>query len=330
MGPVDLSAIVHELEIPVPPEVIIGVGTADDAGVYRIGPGLNLVMTADFITPPCDDAFLFGRIAASNSLSDVYAMGGTPRAVLNLCCFPTRGIARNQLSDILKGGLETIKESGAALIGGHTVRDDELKYGLSVTGLVRDADIKANAGAKAGDILILTKPVGTGVVVSGLRAGAIELAQAQPILNRMAELNRVACEIMLAVGGAHGVTDITGFGLGGHAWEVAKGSGVGLRFQYSLVPRWAASEALIAAGVRTGATSANSAALESHIQFENSITEEQKSLFYDPQTSGGLLMTVDPAKADEMLKRLHDAGITDAAICGEAFATAEAHLEIRP
>lgn len=329
MGPVDLSAIVHELDIPVPPEVIIGVGTADDAGVYRVGPDMNLVMTADFITPPCDDPFLFGRIAASNSLSDVYAMGGTPRAVLNLCCFPTRGIDKAQLSEILKGGLETIKESGAALIGGHTVRDDELKYGLSVTGLVRDADIKANAGARVGDVLILTKPVGTGVIVTGLRSGSLDMSEAGPILNRMAELNKTACEVMLTVGGAHGVTDITGFGFGGHAWEVAKASGVGLRFNYNLVPRWAVSEALIAKGVRTGATSANAGALESHIRFDSSITEEQKGLFFDPQTSGGLLMTVDPSKADEMIKRLHDAGITDAAICGEAFGADEAHLEIR-
>ncbi len=330
MGPVDLSAIVHELDIPVPPEVIIGVGTADDAGVYRIGPDLNLVMTADFITPPCDDAFLFGQIAASNSLSDVYAMGGTPRAVLNLCCFPTQGIPREQLSEILKGGLETIKQSGAALIGGHTVRDDELKYGLSVTGLVRDADIKANAGAKAGDVLILTTPVGTGVVVTSLRTGAIDLAQAQPILERMAELNKTACEVMLAVGGAHGVTDITGFGLGGHSWEVAKGSGVGLRFHYSRVPRWSVSEELIASGARTGVTASNADALEGHIRFDDRLTQAQRSLFYDPQTSGGLLMTVDPAKADEMLRRLLDAGIADAAICGETFAAKEAHLEILP
>ncbi len=330
MGPVDLSAIVHELAIPVPPEVIIGVGTADDAGVYRVGPDMNLVMTADFITPPCDDAFLFGRIAASNSLSDVYAMGGTPRAVLNLCCFPTRGIPREQLAEILKGGLETIIQSGAALIGGHTVRDEELKYGLSVTGLVRDADIKANAGAKAGDVIIVTKPVGTGVLVTGLRSGAVDAAQAQPILERMAELNKVACEVMLAVGGAHGVTDITGFGLGGHAWEVAKASGVGLRFYYSRVPRWPLSEQLMAAGTRTGATSANAAALEGLVHSDDTISEWQRSLFFDPQTSGGLLITVDPAKADEMLKRLHDAGIADADICGETFAAADAHLEIRP
>jgi len=330
VGPADLSAIVHDLEIPVPPEVLIGVGTADDAGVYKIGPDLNLVLTADFITPPCDDPFLFGRIAAANSFSDVYAMGGTPRAVLNLCCFPTSGIPREQLTEILKGGLETIKQSGAALVGGHTVRDDELKYGLSVTGVVRDADIKANAGAKAGDVVILTKPLGTGVVVSGLRSGRVELSQAQPVLERMAELNKTACEIMLAVGGAHGVTDITGFGLGGHSWEVANGSKVGVRFFCERVPRWSIGEELIALGVRTGVTASNGKALEGHIRFDDRLTELQRVLFFDPQTSGGLLMTVDPAKADEMLKRLHDAGITDAAICGETFAASEPHLEIKP
>ena len=330
MGPVDLSAIVHELEIPVPPEVIVGVGTADDAGVYRIGPDLNLVMTADFITPPCDDPFLFGRIAAANSLSDVYAMGGTPKAVLNLCCFPTKGIPRHQLSEILKGGLETIKESGAALIGGHTVRDDELKYGLSVTGLVRDADIKANAGAKVGDLIILTKPVGTGVIVNALPAGRIELAEALPILNRMAELNKTACQVMLSVGGAHGVTDITGFGLGGHSWEVAAASKLGIRLFYEKIPRWPASEKLIAQGVKTGVTASNAESLEGRIQFDQWMLDWQRTLFFDPQTSGGLLITVDPTKADEMLRRLHDAGIPDASICGETFAAAEPHLEIRP
>lgn len=330
MGPVDLSAIVHELQIPVPPEVIVGIGTSDDAGVYRLGPDLNLVLTADFITPPCDDPFMFGRIAAANSLSDVYAMGGTPRVALNLCCFPTRGIPRAQLSEILKGGLATINESGAALIGGHTVRDDELKYGLSVTGLVRDADIKANAGAKVGDTIILTKPVGTGVVVTSLGAGRVPLERAQPVLERMAELNKTACEVMLAAGGAHGVTDITGFGLGGHSWEVAKGSNVGIRFQYDRIPRWEISEELIASGVRTGVTVSNGKSLEGHIQFDERLSEVQRSLFYDPQTSGGLLITVDPDKADEMLRRLHDAGITDAAICGETFAATAPHLEVHP
>ncbi|HWO56631.1 MAG TPA: selenide, water dikinase SelD [bacterium] len=329
MGPVDLSAIVHDLEIPVPPEVIVGIGTADDAGVYRIGPDLNLVLTADFITPPCDDPFLFGRIAAANSLSDVYAMGGTPRAVLNLCCFPTKGIPKPQLTEILKGGLETIKQAGAALVGGHTVRDDELKYGLSVTGLVRDSDIKTNAGARSGDLVILTKPVGTGAVVNGLAAKRLELSRAQPVLDRMAALNRSACEVMLAVGGAHGVTDITGFGLGGHAWEVASASGVGIRLYYSRVPRWDVGLEMLALGIHPGLLAANARSLEGRIQFDDAITEPQRQLFVDPQTSGGLFITVDPARADEMLRRLHDAGINDAAICGEVFAADTPGLDVR-
>ncbi|MBI3873180.1 MAG: selenide, water dikinase SelD [candidate division Zixibacteria bacterium] len=324
----DLSTIVHDLNIPVPPEVLVGIGTSDDAGVYKIGPDLNLVLTADFITPPCDDPFLFGRIAAANSLSDVYAMGGVPRVVLNLCCFPDKGISKETLTEILRGGLATTLESGAALIGGHTVKDDELKYGLSVTGLVRDADIKTNAAARAGDILILTKPIGTGLVVSGLRGGLISDEQALPVFERMAQLNKTACEVMLNVGGAHGVTDVTGFGLAGHSWEMARAAKLGFRFYFSRIPRWPISEVLAAQGVRTGVTRSNGQAVEGIIQFDAAIPPEQQMLLYDPQTAGGLLISVDPSRADKMLARLIDAGIADAAICGEVFADPEPHLEI--
>jgi len=330
VGPVDLSAIVHELKIPMSADVLVGISTSDDAGVYRIAPDLNVVLTADFITPPCDDPFLYGQIAAANSISDVYAMGGVPKAALNLCCFPTEGPTREQLTGILQGGLDIMNQAGVSLIGGHTVRDEELKYGLSVTGVVNDANIKTNAGAKVGDVLILTKPVGFGVAVSSLKAGLITLVEAMPILNCMATLNRKACEVMMSVGGAHGVTDVTGFGLGGHSWEVANGSHLGVRYYYSRIPRWPLSERLMSEGLRTGVTRNNAAALVGKLRFDDTLSDSQKSLFYDPQTSGGLLMTVDPAKADEMLKRLHDAGISDAAICGETFAASEAHLEIRP
>lgn len=328
--PIDLSAIVRNLQIPISPDVIIGISTSDDAGIFRIAPDLNIVMTADFITPPCDDPYLYGRIAAANSISDVYAMGGVPRAALNLCCFPTEGATTEQLAGILQGGLEAMSEAGVALIGGHTVRDDELKYGLSVTGTVSDRNIKTNAGAKVGDLLILTKPVGFGVVVSALKAGLIQFEEASPVLFRMAELNRKACEVMLEVGGVNGLTDVTGFGLGGHSWEIAAGSGLGLRYYYSRIPRWPISERLMAEGLQTGVTRSNAVALDGKLKFDQFILTGQRSLFYDPQTSGGLLMTVDPAKADEMLKRLHDAGIADAAICGETFAAPEPHLEIRP
>lgn len=324
----DLHRIVDELDVPSPPEVIVGLGTSDDAGVYRIGPDLSLVLTADFITPPCDDPFLYGQIAAANSLSDVYAMGGTPKAVLNLCCFPTRGIAGELLTEIMRGGLEVTTLAGAVLIGGHTVKDNELKYGLSVTGIVRDADLKTNAGAKPGDVVILTKRIGTGVIVNGLRAEQIDWAVAHPVLKKMAELNKSACEAMLGFDGTHGVTDITGFGLAGHSFEVAQASSVGVRFRFADIPRWTISEQLIAAGASTGVTASNAQALDGKIRITESLDPIQRSILFDPQTSGGLLITIDERQAQLLLNRLIDMGIEDAAICGEVFATDEPHLEI--
>ncbi|MEW5702364.1 MAG: selenide, water dikinase SelD [Candidatus Zixiibacteriota bacterium] len=330
MGPVDLSAIVRDLDIPVPAEVLVGITTGDDAGVYRIAPDLNLVLTADFITPPCDDPHLFGRIAAANALSDVYAMGGTPKAALNLCCFPTRGITQPTLTEILRGGLDTLTKAGVALIGGHTVRDEELKYGLSVTGIVRDADIKTNAAARVGDLLILTKPLGTGIVVTGLRGGLITEVEARPVLEAMAELNHTACAVMLAFGGVHGVTDITGFGLAGHAWEMAQASRVGLRFMESRIPRWPLCDSLVARGVKSAVKLTGNEPLETKVRVDARIDAARQMLFFDPQTSGGLLMSVDPGQAEPMLRRLEDAGLKDAAICGEVMAAEVPHIEVLP
>lgn len=328
MGPVDLHDIVGKLNIPAPPEVIVGLGTSDDAGVFRIGPDLNMVLTADFITPPCDDAYLFGRIAAANSLSDVYAMGGTAKAVLNLCCFPDRGIDSETLTDIMRGGLDATTEAGAVLIGGHTVKDEELKYGLSVTGLVADAHIRTNAGAQPGDVLILTKPLGSGVIVSGLKCGMIDAAAAQPTFEMMAKLNKTAAEVMNRFDTVHAATDVTGFGLGGHGYEMAAGSGVGIRFQYGNIPRWPLAEKLIAQGMRTGVTSSNGDALAGKVRLGDGVTKEQEMLMYDPQTSGGLLIAISPSEAEALRQGLIDAGIEDAAICGEVFATDDPHLEI--
>lgn len=325
----DLDAIVKSLEVPAPPEVLVGITTADDAGVYRLAPGINLVMTADFITPACEDPFLYGQIAAANSISDVYAMGGTPKVALNLCCFPHKGIAKNDLTEILKGGLATIAEADAVLIGGHTVKDDELKYGLSVTGVVRDEDLTPNSGAKPGDVLILTKPIGTGVIVTARRANRIAESAARPVFERMAELNRTACEQMNAVG-VNGATDVTGFGLGGHAWEMASASKVGIRFHFSKVPRWPQSEELIDAGIRTGVTLANGRSLEERIHFDPSLPAQRQLIFFDPQTSGGLLISVPEAKSGELLRRLIESGIADAAICGEVYTSDRPHIEVVP
>ena len=208
----DLKAIVRNLQIPKNPNVLVGHETSDDAGVYRIAPGLSMVLTADVIAPTCDDPRLFGRIAAANSISDVYAMGGYPRAALNLCFFPPSGVENEVLTEILRGGIDAVTEADAALVGGHTVKDNELKYGLSVTGLVDDRNLKTNAGARPGDLLILTKPIGTGVVMAACKKGVIGEDDARPVLERMAQLNKTACALMLTAG-ASGATDVTGFGL---------------------------------------------------------------------------------------------------------------------
>ncbi len=325
----DLDAIVQQLDIPTPPEVLVGLQTSDDAGVYRLDGDLCLVMTADIINPTCDDPYLFGRIAAANSLSDVYAMGGQPKTCLNLCCFPNKGIDRNWLTEILRGSLSTITEADAVLLGGHTVKDDVLKYGLSVTGLVKERDLTPNSGAKPGDVLILTKPIGTGVVMAGAKKGLVDDTAATPIYERMAQLNRSACAAMIAVG-VNAATDITGFGLCGHGYEVAKASVVGIRFFDEKVPCWGLAEELIRRGIKTGVKLAENDSLTEIVQFHRDIPTARQQLYVDPQTSGGLLISVPENKSAKLLQRLRDSGIDDAAICGEVFEAKRPHLEIEP
>lgn len=324
----DLEAIVRDLQVSASPEVIVGLNTRDDAGVYRIGEGLSIVLTADFIAPTCDDPRMFGRIAAANSLSDVYAMGGEPKAALNLCCFPLSGIEKEVLTEILRGGLDSINESGASLVGGHTVKDNELKYGLSVTGLVRDEDLKTNAAARPGDLIILTKPIGTGVVMAGCKKGVVSDADSTPVMERMAQLNRSACAAMVATG-AHSATDVTGFGLAGHALEMATASKVGIRFHAQKIPVWPLAEALVRDGIKTGVTLGDKQFTDEKISIADGIPAERRALIFDPQTSGGLLIAITESKAHELIKRLIDSGITDAAICGEVFASPKSRLEFR-
>lgn len=325
----DLDAIVQHLDIPMPPEVIVGLHTSDDAGVYRLDGDLCLVTTADFITPTCDDPHLFGQIAAANSLSDIYAMGGQPKTCLNLCCFPTKGIEREWLTEILRGGLQKITEAGAVLIGGHTVKDDVLKYGLAVTGVARERDLTKNSAAEPGDLLVLTKPLGTGIVLAGAKRGLIDDVASRPILDRMAQLNKIACEVMIAVG-VKAATDITGFGLAGHGYEVARASGVGIRFFDSRVPRWDVIDGLIGQGVKTGVKLSTGDDPEYPVRFHADVPADRRMLYLDPQTSGGLLISVPEKASADLMTRLVDAGIADASICGEVFATDRPRVEIEP
>lgn len=315
----DLRAIVGDLarRAKSDPNLLVGFETGDDAGVYRLADDLALVQTVDYITPVVDDPFRFGRIAAANALSDVYAMGGRPITALNLCNFPAKGIDRADLTRILEGGHEAILEAGATLVGGHTVRDEELKYGLAVTGVIDPRRIVTNAGARPGDHLILTKPIGTGAIIGGRRRGRVPDALLERAIGWMSLLNKSACAAMLEAG-AHAATDVTGFGLVGHALGMARGSGVLLRLRFGDLPRYEESLALIAEGIGTVTTAANAEAAAPYSTFTGSWRDEERTLLADPQTSGGLLIALPSAAAPGLLEHLVAEGLGEAAIVGEA------------
>jgi selenide,water dikinase len=301
----------------------VGPETSDDAGVYLLD-GRGLVATADFITPVCDDARRFGRIAAANSLSDVYAMGGRPLFALNLCCFPgdlPDGVA----GEILLGAADALAEAGAVLHGGHTVEDDELKYGLAVIGEADPARLLTNAGARAGDRLLLTKPLGTGVLVNAFKFDRLDAEGLEPALVEMERLNDEAARLALEHG-VHAATDVTGFGLLGHAWNVARGSGVRLRISYDALPVHAAFRRLAAAGVTTGCTAANRSNVEGAVEMGRTLAAPDADLLVDPQTSGGLLLATPQDRADALLEALVASGHRAAAI-GEVL-PGPARLEV--
>ncbi len=314
----DLSEIIKEFAgaAKTDPNLLVGFETGDDAGVYRITDDLALVQTVDYITPVVDDPFLYGQVAAANSISDVYAMGGRPLTAMNLCNFPAKNIDRGSLRRILEGGFSKIKEAGATLVGGHTVRDDELKYGLSVTGLINPKRILTNAAARAGDHLVLTKPVGTGVIITGYRRGLADEDLLMRAVNWMAALNRTACETMLEFD-SHACTDITGFGLSGHALGMARGSKVRMRIRFNDVPRYDESLDLIGQGVATSVTGSNLQVVQDYLTFSGSFTDEEKGLVVDPQTSGGLLISLPADQAPKLVGRLRERGNQVAAVIGE-------------
>jgi selenide,water dikinase len=290
--------------------------TADDAGVYRLLPDVNLIITADFITPVTDDPYWFGRVAGANALSDVYAMGGQPKAALNLCGFPPKGAAPEALSEILRGGLEAAKLARCDIIGGHTVKDTEIKYGLSVVGVAKDSEIKTNAAAQPGDLLILTKPLGSGLIIAGCKQKKIPADRLPPVVQKMAELNGRASRAMVEFR-CSAATDITGFGLAGHAWEMAAASNVGINLFTEKIPYFPAAQEAIDAGVKSAIKLSGRASPERKVQFATDLAETWQALALDPQTSGGLLIAIAAERAERLLLRLHDDGIIEAAICGE-------------
>ncbi|MDQ3649372.1 MAG: selenide, water dikinase SelD [Acidobacteriota bacterium] len=302
------------LHIPHHPNVIVGIETADDAGVYRLSDDLALVQTVDFFTPIVDDPFDYGRIAALNSINDVWAMGGTPITALAVTCFPKRGLDFSILGEIMRGGLSVLTEHGVALIGGHSVDDPQIMFGYAVTGTINPRQVVTNRGARVGDELILTKPIGTGVISTGIKFDkatpeVVEASRATMLLaGRDAAL--AMCEA-----GANAATDVTGFALLGHAWEMARASNVTLEIEASRVPLISGAMELAASGMLTSGDKTNRIYVGDDVTISDHVSREVVSLMFDPQTAGGLLISIDPLRAASLLGRLRGT-YRDAAIIG--------------
>jgi selenide,water dikinase len=309
MSPGDLAQVLRHLPPGVKDEnLLVGYGTSDDAGVYRLSDDVALVQTVDFFTPIVDDPYDFGRIAAANALSDVYAMGGKPLTVMNLAGFPVDDIDLSVLADILRGGSVKILEAGAVLVGGHTIDDLEPKYGLSVTGVVHPDHIMQNSSCRAGDDLVLTKPIGTGIITTAVKRGLATPELVSRVTEIMATLNKAGAEAMLEVG-AHACTDITGFGLTGHALEMAKGSGVDIVLESRAVPCIPEAISFARDGVVPGGTESNLEYVKEWVEFDASVPENMQFVLCDAMTSGGLLIALSPEKTPALMKALSIRGV---------------------
>ncbi len=305
MGPVDLYRLLPSQ--PTDERLLVGLDTHDDAGVMRLRDDLALVSTVDLITPVADDPYLFGQIAAANSLSDVYAMGGEAVGALNICCFPETGPAPEALARILEGGLDRLQEAGALLLGGHTVRDPELKYGLAVSGLVHPERVVRNHTVREGDLLVLTKALGTGLLLTAHKKGLVDDACYLGTLTRMAQLNRRASRAMLAAG-VHAATDVTGFGLLGHLWEMVSPGGHGVELHLPSLPLYEGAQLAAEQLGVSGPMRRNLALPGEYFQLPVDLPMFWTALLADPQTSGGLLLAIAPERCGELLQRLQDAG----------------------
>jgi selenide,water dikinase len=298
------------------PNLLVGTETGDDAGVYRLADGLALVQTVDFFPPLVDDAFVFGQIAAANALSDVYAMNGRPLTTLNIVGFPDDELPLTVLGEILRGAADRVSRAGAVNVGGHSVRDAEIKFGLSVTGLVDPAELLTNAGARAGDVLVLTKPLGTGFVTTAAKRRECPDEVLARAIAGMIELNAVGRDALRAVGGAHGLTDVTGFGLAGHAAAMAEGSALTLEIALDALPLIAGAEPLAVPRHFTRASRSNRAALDGRLRIAPGVDPVRLEFAFDAQTSGGLLIAVAPERAGLLVAELQRREARAAALVG--------------
>jgi selenide,water dikinase len=298
------------------PDLLVGSATFDDAGVYRVADRLALVQTLDFFPPLVDDPFAFGRIAAANALSDVYAMNGRPLTAMNIVGFPDNELPLEILGEILRGAAERVAAAGAVTVGGHSVRDAEVKFGLSVTGIVAPEEVWTNAGARAGDVLLLTKPLGTGFITTAAKKEQCPARVLDGAIASMVQLNEVGRDALRASGGAHAVTDVTGFGLAGHAAEMADASGVTLEFELACLPLIEGSEALADSRFYTRASKGNRDYVAHRVRVESAADPQRLEFAYDAQTSGGLLIAVAADRAGSLADELVLRGALAAARIG--------------
>ena len=307
--------------------LLVGFETRDDAAVYRLTPEIAFISTVDYITPPVDDPFWFGQIAAANSLSDVYAMGGKPLTALNLVMFPSKKLDMAILKEILRGSSEKIKEAGAVMAGGHSVDDNEPKFGLAVTGRVHPERILTNRGCRPGDALILTKPLGTGVLFNAGRSGKLPYPELEVILPLVAALNADSIAAALAFE-THACTDITGFGILGHVLEMAEGSGVQIELEYKRLPFYPNALKMYQLGETTGSNQANRKLADGFWHMTHRRSVEEQELLFDPQTSGGLLLSLPDAQADDLLAALKKAGVETAARVGQVVGDGKPFVKV--
>ena len=309
------------------PQLLVGIETHDDAGVYKISDSIALIQTVDFFPPICSDAYCFGKIAAANALSDVYAMGGTPLTALNLMMFPDDKIPLSVFSDILTGGFDKVKEAGALIVGGHTINDSPLKYGLAVTGVVHPDKVITNSNAQPGDVIILTKPLGTGIITAGKKIGEVSEDDYSETLFTMMQLNKPACDVMQKFG-IKCATDITGFSLLGHALKISMASKVTLSFNSQSLPLLKGAYDLADMGCIPGAAFRNLDFVKEFCQFEK-IDYNYKMIMLDAQTSGGILMTVPSKRANEVIKELQNNGLKSATCVGEVILPTEKNIIVK-
>jgi len=290
---------------PLNENVLIGFDTADDAGVYLLRDDLAIVQTVDFFTPIVDDPYDYGRIAALNSINDVWAMAGTPLTALAITCFPKKGVDPAILGEIMRGGLETLNQYGVTLIGGHSVDNEQIMFGYAVTGVIDPKKIASNAGAQPGDVLILTKPIGTGVISTGIKRGKVALEIVKASVETMLTPGRYAAEAMREFG-VKGATDVTGFALIGHAWELAGASNVTIEIDAGAVPLLDGALELAAAGLLTSGDKTNREYVGGDVHIDDSVNPDLVKLLFDPQTAGGMLISIPADRAGDLLDRLRE------------------------